>query len=297
MDAVCLKGGWDVVLEQDEKGSLLGLLVYHHRKYRGFSMILMPPMTAYNGIYIIDQAAEQSKEQDYTRVSEHNRISEALINRLTKTSLYYQQYHTSYTNWLPLYWKGYKETTRYTYLLDAAQGKESAMKGLRDNLRRSIKNAEKRCIIKEIPFTVFWEEAEKSFKNRSKALPINKTVLENLCNAFVSSGQIKIRAAIHNESGRILSGAVLALDDTATYYISSFYHPELKPTGTMAYVLWESIFMRQNKIFDFEGSILKEVEFYFRSFGGTLTPHYRIFKITNPLLNLGLTLFKPNFFG
>ena len=54
----------------------------------------------------------------------------------------------------------------------------------------------------------------------------------------------------------------MAYDNTTTYYISSFYHADAKPTGTMSYLLWETIHDNR-KTFDFEGSILKEVEFYF----------------------------------
>lgn len=293
MDAVCVKGDWDVILELDDEGQLGGVLVYHYRRYYGFNLILMPPMTAYNGIHIVPPEGKL----DYSVVSHHNKVSETLISRLPKHSLYYQQYAPSYKNWLSLYWKGYQETTRYTYIMSNEAGREERTKGLRDNLRRSIKNAEKACTIVDIDFDTFWREAKQSFDNRKKAVPINKEVLKNLTESLGPTGKIKIKACKHKESGRLLSGAVIALDKKTSYYISSFFHSDAKPSGSMAYVIWESIFSRENIQFDFEGSILKEVEFYFRSFGGKLTPHYRIFNVPNPMLKLGLTLFKPDFFA
>jgi len=94
-----------------------------------------------------------------------------------------------------------------------------------------------------------------------------------------------------------VSGAVFAYDKTSCYYISSFFHAEAKPTGTVSYLIWSTIFDRTGQVFDFEGSIIKEVEFYFRSFGGKLTPHYRIYRVPNPLIRLGLNTFKPDFLG
>jgi len=176
MDAVCIKGDWDVILQNDESGQLAGVLVYHHRKYRGFNLILMPPVTAYNGIYLLSQSGDKS----YSAVSEDNKVIEALIDQLPKYSLYYQQYHPAFENWLSLYWKDYKETTRYTYTLDSTVGQEEAKKSLRDNLRRSIKNADKHCELVDLSFETFWEEASAAYKNRQKEIPINKAVLESV---------------------------------------------------------------------------------------------------------------------
>lgn len=293
MDAVCLKGDWDVIMEKDEEGGLAGVLVYHYRRYYGFNLILMPPMTAYNGIHIIYPKGKS----DYSLVSYQYKVSEALISRLPKHSLYYQQYHTAYDNWLALYWKGYKETTRYTYILDGEQSKASATKELRDNLRRSIKNAEKACHIEEVDFDTYWREAKLSFETKKRPIPINKQALENLCANLCPEGKMKIRACKNKETGKYLSGAVMAEDSNTIYYVSGFHHADVKPSGSMAHVIWDSIFSSDKTKFDFEGSIIKEVEFYFRSFGGKLTPHYRIFNVPNPLLRIGLALFKPNFFA
>lgn len=287
-----MKGDWDVVLKMDDAGVLEGILVFHIRKYYGFRLILMPPMTAYNGIHIFYPADLKG----HSKASFQNRVSEELVSRLPKHDLYYQQYHPDYDNWLALYWMGYKETTRYTYLLDSSPGKEENKANLRDNLRRSIKNADRHTTIVDIDLDTFLSEAEKAYATRKKELPIHKQVIRNLASAFTGSGKLHIRACRHNNTGQYISGAILAQDDGRTYYISSFYHAEAKPSGSMAHVIWEGIHGRTGKVFDFEGSILKDVEFYFRSFGGVLTPHYRIYKVPNFLLRKGLSLFKPDFF-
>lgn len=292
MDAVCVKGDWDVVMKKSEEGVLEGILVFHIRKYYGFRLILMPPMTAYNGIHIF--YPEDLK--GHSKASYHNKVCEALVTSMPKHDLYYQQYHPDYDNWLSLYWMGYKETTRYTYLMDSSPGREENRKYLRDNLRRSIKNAEKKTTIVDIDLDTFLSEAEEAYGSRQKQLPIHKQVIRNLSEAFSATDNLHIRACRHNETGQYLSGAVFAEDENCTYYVSSFYHAEAKPSGSMAHIIWDGIHSRPDKMFDFEGSILKDVEFYFRSFGGTLTPHYRIYKVPNFLLRKGLSLFKPDFF-
>lgn len=292
MDAVCIKGDWDVILERGPKGKLLGLLVYHIRKYRGFTLILMPPMTAYNGLFFFYPKGTKG----HTKISYQNKVTEKLFDRLPKCSFYYQQYHPSYDNWLSLYWKGYKETTRYTYLMDKTIGEPVLRKNLKGNLRRNFKFIEEACTIEDLGFDSFWPNLQKSFEERGRPIPYNKTVMENLFEAFGQTKQLTVKACRHKETNALISGVVLASDETTTYYIASYYLPEATPKSSLGYVFWRSIFDSDTKICDFEGSMLKEVEYFLRAFGGQLTPHYKIWKIHNPLLRLGINLFKPRLF-
>ncbi len=292
MDAVCIKGDWDVILEKDPKGNLLGVLVYHIRKYRGFTLILMPPMTAYNGFYFFYPEGTKS----HSMVSYQNKVTEALLAQLPKSSLYFQQFHPSYNNWLPLYWKNYRETTRYTYILDKSLGEDTLRKNLKGNLRRGFKHVEESCVIEDHGFESFWPVLEESFTSRNKPIPYNKEVIKRLFDTYQDKNILTVKACRHLESNKIISGVMLASDKNTTYYLASFYLPKVKPTGSMGYTFWKSIFSCDTKFCDFEGSMLKEVEFFLRSFGGELTPHYKVYKVHNPFLRWGLRLFKPDFF-
>ena len=292
MDAVCVKGTWEVLIEKDQKDNLIGVLVYHIRRYRGFTLILMPPMTAYNGLYFFYPPGTK----EHSKVSYQNKLTDKLIARLPKHSLYYQQYHPSYNNWLSLYWSGYKETTRYTYLLDKTLGEEVLLNNLKGNLRRSFRHVEESCTLEDHDFDSFWPQLEKSFNQRNKTIPYNKEVLINLFSAFQDRQQLTVKACRHNDTNELIAGVVLASDQTTTYYIASFYLQQAKPAGSLGYVFWKSIFSTDTQICDFEGSMLKDVEFFLRSFGGQLTPHYKIYKVPNLLLKWGLRIFKPEFF-
>lgn len=37
------------------------------------------------------------------------------IDNLPKFDYFNMNFHYSITNWLPFYWRGFKQTTRYTY--------------------------------------------------------------------------------------------------------------------------------------------------------------------------------------
>lgn len=292
MDAVCVKGDWDVVMEQDPKGNLLGILVFHIRKYRGFTLILMPPMTPYNGLYFFYPPGTK----DHSKISHQNKVTEALFAKLPKHDLYAQQFHPSYQNWLQLYWQKYKATVRYTYYVDKTLGEEALLGNLKGNLRRGFKQIEESCIIEEHDFNGFWPQVEKSFRLKKKPVPYNKEVIQRLFDAFYDRGQITVLACRHKETNDLVSGVMLAKDKMTTYFLASFQMPDIKPAGAMGYNYWKGIFYGDTEICDFEGSMIKDIEFFLRSYGGVLTPHYKIHKVHSPLLKVALNLFKPGFF-
>jgi len=295
MDAVCVKGDWDVILEFDGARKLIGVLVYHHRRYLGFNMILPSEMTAYNGIYIL--YSDKALSSNYRKGHFTYKVTSALLEKLPQYSLYYQQYHSHFDNWLALYWKGYKETTRYTYVIDTSIGKDRVWDNLKYTVQKDIKKAEENCTLVEIDMETYLHEAELAFAEKSKGMPANNEVLKRLYKNLYPSGHLEIKAARYDETGEYLSAQVIVKDRNTSYAIACFYKNRSYIRTTLSYIIWECMFSREGQIFDFEGSILEGVENYIRSFGGVLTPHYRIYKVNNPFLKLGLTLLKPNFFG
>ena len=75
-------------------------------------------------------------------------------------------------------------------------------------------------------------------------------------------------------------------DKITTYYLLGGYDFENKHHGAGPLVIWESIKYSKEiglKYFDFEGSMVPQIEKHFRGFGGKLTPYYRINKARLPL--------------
>ncbi len=293
MDAVCIKGEWDVLLERNGGGKLLGLLVYHTRKAYGFNVIMNPLMTAYNGIYLL----YPDKLTNYEKGHFTYKHTQALIDRLPKRSMYYQQYHTDYNNWLGLYWNGYKETTRYTYIVDSAVGKDEQWATLKNAIKKDITNAEKACNLVEIDMKTFLNEAKRAFADRNKEQPANSEALTRLYDKLYPKGLLQILSAQHKETGEYLSAQIVVHDKNRSYALACYFKRQKELRTTLSYVIWHLIFSGERRYFDFDGSIIKGVERYIRSFGGELTPHYKIHKVSNPILRLGLNLLKPNFFG
>jgi len=217
------------------------------------------------------------------------------MSQLPKHDLYYQQFSPQIKNWTPLMWEGYTQSSRYSYIVDTTKGEENLWEGLKGNVRRNIKKAEKICTIEETDFNTFWDSLNESFGARDKTPPFNKTVLKKLCESMLALGKGKINVCKHNETGKILAGNFIANDENCSYYVCGYFNPEGKEIGGLSYLLWYNIVNCSTPQFDFEGSMIKEIEYFFRAFGGELTPHYKVWKIHNPLLKFLLKFKKVDF--
>lgn len=286
MDAVCIKGDWDVIISQKESGDVEGFLVYHYRTILGFRFILMPPMCFYGGVWINYAGIET----DYQRNSIEQKLCSNLIKQLPSFSFYYQQFHTSFTNWSAFYWSGFKQSTRYTYQIDTRRDKEELWSNLKANLRRNIKKAENICELRTTSFDEFWESLHASYTDRKN--PFNKALLQRIYNALNDSNACELTLCVDKESKRVLAGNFLVFDKNCSYYLCGFYNPEGKEKAGLSYLLWHNISNNKKALFDFEGSMIKEIEYFFRAFSGSWKAHHRIWKINSFLSPLIRWKFK-----
>ena len=87
-------------------------------------------------------------------------------------------------------------------------------------------------------------------------------------------------------------------DKNTAYYLLGDYDRKKSHHGAGALTMWETIKYSKGlglRSFDFEGFMVSQIERYFRGFGGTLIPYYRINKAKLPLEIL-LKLFKRELF-
>jgi lipid II:glycine glycyltransferase (peptidoglycan interpeptide bridge formation enzyme) len=95
-----------------------------------------------------------------------------------------------------------------------------------------------------------------------------------------------------------ISAVFCVYDRETAYYLMSGYDSANKHRGAGPLAIWESI--KYAKLlglnnFDFEGSMKKEIETYFREFGGKTIPYCCVSKAMLPL-EIVLKFFKRNLF-
>jgi hypothetical protein len=134
-------GRWDFVVARRGE-EVAGVLPYTFKLRLGLRLIEMPPLTPYLGPWLRKSNAKYANQ-----LSEEKELMSELINGLPRFAVFHQCLHPNTTNWLPFYWKGFSQTTLYTYRIEDTSDLESLWKETRDNIRTDIKKAEKQVVI------------------------------------------------------------------------------------------------------------------------------------------------------
>lgn len=266
---------WGVVIEENNN-EILGFIPYYIVKKLKFSLIVPPPLTPYQGVWL-----NYPNNQKYTnRLSFEKKVMTSLINKLPKSDGFTQKFHPFITNWLPFYWKGFSQTTKYTYVIENLSNLDNVYLEFRENIRREIRKAEK--IITIEPFNdinLFYNLNIKSFTEKGIKYPISKKILKNAINYCEKNNCGKLLVA-KDKLGNIHSILFYVWDDDSAYYLHGVSNTEFKTSGSMSLLLWEAIKRSKNcsKKFNFEGSMIESIERYFRAFGGKQIQYFEIKK-------------------
>ncbi len=206
----------------------------------------------------------------------------ALEERLPDAHAFKQNFSPALLNALPFHWAGYSLRTRYTYRLEGLASEEALWSGLRDNIRREIRKARKRVEVRDdLGVDRFYAVLRKTFARQGLE---PRTSFDELARVDAACAERDSRVMLfaEDESGRVHAATYIVWDEQCAYYLYGGGDPELRTSGASSLLLWEAI-MRAREVtdvFDFEGSMLKPVERFFRAFGSTQTPYLAVARST-----------------
>ncbi|POQ98369.1 hypothetical protein AU468_13520 [Alkalispirochaeta sphaeroplastigenens] len=88
-----------------------------------------------------------------------------------------------------------------------------------------------------------------------------------------------------------VAGAFFVWDRRKMYYLASGSHRDNRETHALSAVLWEGIKLSVEKglAFDFEGTMLENVEPHFRSFGAVQTPFFSVWRYGSRVARMAAT--------
>lgn len=283
LDAVA-GDNWDVVL-YEKGGEIVGALPYVINKKFLFSSISQPVLTQHLGPWL-----RGSSDKFSTQLSQEKEILENLFEQLPYASKYSQNWSPLRQNWLPLYWKGYKQTTFYTYRLEDISDLKKIWDGFDGSIRKEIRKAENRFklqVIENPPLCEFLSLNKKVFVRQELPLPYSDEQVSNLYNALDKRNKVKLFIA-RDESGNNHAGVFLIWDENVAYYLMGGGDPDLRNSGAASLCMWKAIQFASSVTngFDFEGSIIEPIEKFFRSFNARQIPYFHVFKYNSKFLKL-----------
>lgn len=296
MDAVCGKSNWNVLMHCiDDKP--VGVLVYYFIKRKGFLIIVQPVLTQTTGIWLnYPENLSHTRKLDF-----ENAVYNVLINQINELELSYfdQNFNPRYTNWLPFYWKGFMQTTRYSYQITDLSDLNRCFENFTYAKRKQINKAKHALhAVFDMTGENFYSHLEINLKKKqNKAVEYSRSVFMALYDACIKRGQGRI-IAVADDVGNIHAALFLVWDSSVAYNLISSINPDFKSSGASTLAVWEAIneMAKYVNIFDFEGSMNKGIENSFRQFGTVQTPYFRIYKHNSQILKMLFALKKYIFY-
>lgn len=276
----CGEGQWHAaVIEQG--GGVVAALPYFLKHKAGFSCITMPPFVKMMGPYLADPSAS---------LTEQHQLLEQLIAQLPPVAAFKQCFHYSSSNWLPFYWAGYRQTTRYSYRLNLENGAEAALQAINRNMRRNLQKAQAQLtVVHELNPEDFYRINAMSFERQGLQLPYSADQWRRHYAALQQQGCCCLFAA-YDQQGRLHAAACLIWDAQSSWYHLSGDDPGLRQSGAGILLIAEAIRYTADRlrlpVFDFEGSMMRNIEAIRRQFGAAQQPYFAVWKYNSLLYRL-----------
>lgn len=274
---------WDAVISE-KNGSIQGIMLYCIRRGLKGTRIYMPYLTPYLGPMIIYPEGQKYAKQ----ISYEKQVLSNLIDQLPEADLFEQRFYPGFENGLPFQWANYQQTVRYTYVIEECADGQAVFENFRDNVRREIRKAEKQLsTTAATSIEELYKLKQASYHAKGEKLPIDNSYVQRIWQVVdqLSSGQI---IAAKDDSGNLHAAILFVWDSRSCYYLLGAAHPDFSTSGAMSLLLWEGIKLAGSKglAFNFEGSMVPEINRYFTAFGGKLTPYYQFTKEKGGLLKV-----------
>lgn len=236
--------------------------------------------------------------KNLNHLNEHNRTTverkwlKVLLEAIPKVEV--EQFCTSHiiTDWLPFKWKGYKQMTRYTYLIEYSHlSQQDLWKQMNQGRRRMIVKAEKNGIYTKVTESLydFYKLVQLTYQRQGLVFNFSYNDFKKLDDEINSRNKRLIITAF-DQNNKQHAAIYLVFNQKSAYYLLSGGDPEFRHLGGQTLIIWEAIKHFRTKVnyFNFGGSEIEGIETHFRGFGGKLTPYFHIFT-QNLIINIEQT--------
>lgn len=281
LDAVVGSDNWNVAIST-QGNTIIGALPYVISKRLGFFQVTIPILTYYLGPLIFYPLDLLEINQN----SFQRKVLLDLISQLPKTDRFVTHTDLNFNYWLPFYWNGFKQTTRYTYVLDTKKDPETLFSSFKPTIKKAINKAKKDFTVsagKDINTVFNLHQAD--YKKKGLKTTFSQPQLASIDHQIKDQGFRLILEA--TDSNNQIVAAIYVLKDAQFFhYMFGAVDSNNRNSGVMSLLIWAAIqeAKKQNLDFNFGGSMNKSIEQFFSGFRANIKPYMRITKVTNPIL-------------
>lgn len=266
---------------KDEHQLIGGFYFLKIKKY-GFHFLKLPPYTPHCGLFYTSESKNRSSANSFSKEV----ISEvcSYVSR-ENAALSVLAFPTTITDMQPFIWKKYKVIPNYTYRIDL----DKPMEEIKSNFDSKNRNVINKALKEDVQTDVNRLDKNELFKFFSDSLGTTEANIyrNELRNIFLKSADGSNSFSVEARKNDELLGVVFCIYDTnVCYYLLGGVDKNSGVAGINNLLVLRSIERAKEmgcRIFDFEGSMLKGVEKFFRSFGPELYPYYTANKASLPI--------------
>ncbi len=277
----------------DKQEKLSGGFFYFDGK-RGFlKHISNPPFTPHIGLFFNIKSQNPAKQLSEQKAI-MNSIADYFLN--INPGILTISFQPKWIDMQAFIWKNFKVIPNYTYQTELSLSNDEFLQLCSPEKRNEIKKAIKDqiTVAPEKDYSIVKQLVLKTYGRQNVNNDIK--LLDRILFEFATPENSF--ALVARDNNKTVSCSFCIYDDNTAYYLLGGYDEDLKHTGAGSMVLQKSIEHAKElglKLFDFEGSMLQEVEKFFRGFGGKLTPYFTVNRAKLPV-ELGLKFIKRSQF-
>ena len=280
MDTVCIGKQWNVLLCENN-GQIEGALPYLCGRRWGLQYILQPQLTQYCGPWY-------NLPKNVDKAEFEHRVGGDLAKQLKElgANIIVQHFSPEVTDWLPFHWEGFCQTTRYTYRLPSLSNPEQLVHDASRARRRGMDEVASLYLVDKNFDAQQFAEMHQAYYDRRGGDLLGKSFVQHVCQTALEQNHALLWA-LRDERNEVICASFVVYDTKCAYALmsamSSQHHPNAK-----TYLFWQIInhLATYTQSFDFEGSMDKGVEFFYRSFGAVQVPYFEVSRFTPSLLHL-----------
>ena len=294
MNAVCAGKQWDVLLYRNGDGEVQAVMPFLIGKKLWMRYILQPQLTQFNGVWYLKNDFKNENE----RLSFEKKVCTYFAERLKALHISYfcQNFSPRITNWLPFFWQGYKQTTRYTYQIKNLSNLDKVFANFdRDRRQKKILHLEKDYHeITDITAEEFYDFHRGYWEKKTGKYLFSKDFVVNLCNEAIARGYGLFIGLADNKTGEKVAMRFVVYDGSSAYSLMSATALDTNVNGLSELLFWKVLqrLSGRTEVFDFEGSMDEGIEHSYRLYGAEQVPYFQIFKSNSLFFSLLVAIKK-----
>lgn len=260
---------------------LIGGFYYLRTKRYGLSFVKLPPYTPHCGLFFTSGSKNRSSANNFSK-----ELMQEVCGHFSeqKAALTILAFPSAITDLQPFIWNKFKVVPNYTYRIDLSRSQEDIRGDFDPKTRNIINKALKEQV--EVAEDKLSTTALYDFFSSSLLTAGANVYQQELRNIFLEFADASNSFSWQAFKDGQLQGAVFCIFDKDTCYYLLGGTDRSAVSGVNALLVQKSIEKAAAlgcKTFDFEGSMLKGVEKFFRGFGPTLFPYFTASKALLPL--------------